>query len=246
MMRTTCNKNRNDKRGNADPWSRMALIGLLFVSGVGARVDDGVPGPWDGELFTVQRDPVAFARDVTTTFATTPPAPSLFTQADAVAYELLRHTKSMEEVDAMRTAQALWDEGETLGLDPFLFLAVIHIESFYNHRAISPVGAEGLMQLMPHTAELMAREENIRWHMGDSFDPVVNVRLGARYLARLARRFRRLDVALTAYNRGPGATSYILRHHGDLPPAVAAFYAEKVLQRYKHLRQVYGGLPRDV
>ena len=55
-----------------------------------------------------------------------------------------------------RTAQALCEEADELGYDPLMFLALIHVESNYNHLAISYVGAEGLMQLMPPTAEWTA------------------------------------------------------------------------------------------
>ena len=116
------------------------------------------------------------------------------------------------------------------------------VESSYNHLALSPVGAEGLMQLMPATAAGIAPESMRRCHI---FEPAANVRVGARYLAQLGRMFPHDRIAaLTAYNRGPEATRRILRsHHHRIPRAVAATYATRVLARYAALHRAYGALP---
>ncbi|MEZ4272590.1 MAG: transglycosylase SLT domain-containing protein [Myxococcota bacterium] len=117
------------------------------------------------------------------------------------------------------------------------------MESNYNHLAISPVGAEGLMQLMPPTAAWTANKYDLQWPEQHSFDPELNVRLGARYLALLTREFKgHMDLALTAYNRGPSATRYILGRHGRLPKDVRDFYATKVLDKYSALKHMYGHL----
>lgn len=82
-------------------------------------------------------------------------------------------------------------------LDPALLLAVTVRESGGDPAAVSPRGAQGLMQLMPGTA----REVGV----SDSFDPGQNLRGGARYLARMLARYDGdLDLALAAYNAGPG------------------------------------------
>ena len=74
----------------------------------------------------------------------------------------------------------------------------------------------------------------------DAFDPETNVRLGIRYIAYLHRQFRRLDVALTAYNRGPEAVRAMLAENdGQLPQDVYLGYASKVMTRYKQLKKRY-------
>lgn len=186
------------------------------------------------------RDPKEFVADL----AIVMPRPTIvLTRQDAVAQELLKFSRTMSTQDALRTAQAISEESERLGYDPLLFLALIHIESFYDHLALSPVGAEGLMQLMPPTAEWMASRLQLRWDEGHTFDPVLNVRLGAHYLAYLHREFGRMDYALTAYNRGPHATRYLVDRFGRLPPPVYDFYAAKVLGYYEKLKATYGKLP---
>ena len=84
------------------------------------------------------------------------------------------------------------------------------------------------------------------WDERHSFDPVLNVRLGSRYLALLLEDFGgRMDYAFTAYNRGPSATRYILRKYGRLPRDIRDFYATKVLNKYRSLRQTFGHLPNS-
>lgn len=186
------------------------------------------------------RDPKEFVSDL----AIVMPRPTIvLTRQDAVAQELLKFSRTMSTQDVLRTAQAIGEEAERLGYDPLLLLALIHIESFYDHLALSAVGAEGLMQLMPPTAEWMAGRLQLRWDEGHTFDPVLNVRLGSQYLAYLHREFGRMDYALTAYNRGPHATRYLVDRFGRLPPPIYDFYAAKVLGHYEKLKAMYGKLP---
>ena len=83
-------------------------------------------------------------------------------------------------------------------LDPDLVNSVIHAESGFNSRAVSPKGARGLMQLMPGTANQLG--------VNDAFDPQANVTGGSRYLRELLERYNfDLVKALAAYNAGPAA-----------------------------------------
>jgi soluble lytic murein transglycosylase-like protein len=111
-------------------------------------------------------------------------------------------------------------------LDPLLVKAMIYVESRENPNAISPKGAMGLMQLMPGTARALGVE--------DPFRPGDNIRGGVQYLADMVERFRgRLDLALAAYNAGPGA----VEKYGGLPPyPETRDYVTRVMDAYRRLR----------
>jgi soluble lytic murein transglycosylase-like protein len=119
--------------------------------------------------------------------------------------------------------EVIREQGERTQLDPNLLKAVIRNESNFNPRAVSPVGAQGLMQLMPGTARGLGVQ--------DSFDPVQNVAGGAKYLKSLLNRYdQSLPLALAAYNAGPGAVD----KHGGVPPyAETTRYVQKVIQSYR-------------
>jgi soluble lytic murein transglycosylase len=96
-------------------------------------------------------------------------------------------------------------ETEENGVDPFLTAALIRQESMFNVSAVSRVGAVGLMQVMPATGQILARQLGIRRFDRDMLEnPELNVHLGIRYLADQLSNFDgRLPVVLAAYNAGP-------------------------------------------
>jgi soluble lytic murein transglycosylase-like protein len=109
------------------------------------------------------------------------------------------------------------------GDDPALVKAVVANESGFNATATSPVGAQGLMQLMPGTAAELG--------VSDAYDPAQNVAGGARYLAQLLQRFNGdVPLALAAYNAGPDAVE-----HGRIP-AETRDYVRSVLSSYAQYR----------
>ncbi len=95
--------------------------------------------------------------------------------------------------------------GSRHGVDPALLAAVAQQESGFDASAVSPAGAQGLMQFMPATARGLGV---------DPFDPASAVDGAARYLADLTRQFGSTELGLAAYNAGPGT----VRRHGGIPP----------------------------
>lgn len=112
------------------------------------------------------------------------------------------------------------------GIDAALLHAVITVESGYNHTAVSPKGATGLMQLMPGTAR--------RYGTANLLDPRENIRAGASYLRDLLAMFdNNLELALAAYNAGENA---VIRHGRRLPPySETQHYVPLVVAHYRRL-----------
>lgn len=114
------------------------------------------------------------------------------------------------------------DQASAQNLDPDLLKAVIRNESGFNPKAVSGVGAQGLMQLMPGTARGLG--------VTDSFDPAQNVAGGAKYLKGLVDKYHSLPKAIAAYNAGPSAVD----KYGGVPPyAETRTYVKRVLQSYQ-------------
>ena len=114
-------------------------------------------------------------------------------------------------------------------IDPAFVMAIISVESAFNVDAVSPKNAQGLMQLIPATAE--------RFHVKNVFDAEDNIRGGMAYLRWLLAFFRG-DVTLVAaaYNAGEGAVE---RHQGIPPYAETIDYVQKIQARYKRLTHPY-------
>lgn len=161
------------------------------------------------------------------------PPPSVARGADPSVEEIrqriARYHTGLADFEIERLARTILSESRARGLSPSLVLAVIQIESGYYNFAVSPVGALGLMQIMPATGEMLARDLGVPWRGPTTlFDPLVNVRFGIAYLAWLHREYGNLSTALAAYNWGPGHVSRQLAQ--GLP--VPRVYANDVINAY--------------
>lgn len=117
------------------------------------------------------------------------------------------------------------DAARRYNLDAGLMKAIMHTESGFNPNARSPVGAQGLMQLMPATAR--------RFNVSNAWDPAQNIEGSAKYLRWLLNRFNgRVDHVLAGYNAGEGNVD----KYGGIPPfRETQDYVRRVLSRYNNL-----------
>lgn len=116
----------------------------------------------------------------------------------------------------------LLNAGTKHGIDPDFIASVVHAESGFNVHAVSPKGAQGLMQLMPQTAQKLG--------VKDSFDPEANVDAGTKYLRALLDQYNgNVPKALAAYNAG---TNRVAQYNGVPPYRETRAYVRNIIVDY--------------
>jgi peptidoglycan DL-endopeptidase CwlO len=195
---------------NAQPGDLLAFGSP--VHHIGIYVGDGkmIAAPQEGEVVKVQDvgNPSVIRRVL--------PAESA---APAVA-----GASSTASLSGVPYADLFTRAGSRHGVDPALLAAVAQQESGFDASAVSPAGAQGLMQFMPATARGLGV---------DPFDPASAVDGAARYLADLTRQFGSTELGLAAYNAGPGT----VRRYGGIPPySETQDYVRSVMSKAEALR----------
>ena len=152
---------------------------------------------------------------------------------------LRSHRPDISEAESWRLSEVILEESAKRHLDPLLVTALIQVESGFKSAAVSPMGARGIMQIMPDTGKYLAQSLAGEYgfqpaaFMPESLDdPVLNLRLGIYYLHDLKKQFRDVDLALTAYNFGPADTQNRIVNNLDLSGEFAALVLD-AYQRHK-------------
>jgi soluble lytic murein transglycosylase-like protein len=150
-----------------------------------------------------------------------PPDDREIKAADPIEASAARNDPQRTDLAEQQTIeQKVRQAAEKYNLPPELISAVIRAESNFDAQAVSPAGAQGLMQLMPETARELGVE--------DPFDIEQNIDGGAKYLRNMLDRFGgSLRKALAAYNAGPGTVS---KYGGRVPYPETRQYVQRVLR----------------
>ncbi len=167
-------------------------------------------------------------------------------QSDAVKEHQLANIRTAIELQQTGMSQASRDSlAESIAtisgkhlLDPLLVIAVILVESRFDHKAVSSAGAQGLMQVQPSVVTALAERGKMLPSTKNIKDPRVNVELGVSYLAYLKEMFGDWKLALTAYNAGPSSVARKIAAKEKL----SFDYAQKVLSVRRDLRQQLAAL----
>ncbi len=150
------------------------------------------------------------------------------------------HRPDMIDAEAWRLSEVILEESVKRRLDPMMVVAVIQVESGFQNSSVSPMGARGLMQIMPETGkfltETLSREYGF---LAAAFrpetldDPLLNIRLGVYYLHDLTKQFKNLNLALLAYNAGPAEIQNRLEKNLEFSDE----YATAVLDTYQSYKK---------
>jgi soluble lytic murein transglycosylase len=156
---------------------------------------------------------------------------------------LRSHRPDISESESWRLSEVIYEESAKRQLDPLIITALVQVESGFKSAVVSPMGARGMMQIMPDTgkflAEAVAGEYGFQptaFRPESLDDPVLNLRLGIYYLHDLKKQFQHLKLALTAYNFGPADTQNRLENNHDLSDEFARLVLD-AYQRHKMIRQ---------
>lgn len=164
---------------------------------------------------TIKRDPFAATWKA-------PSGPSHVLSYAASAYKRLPARVTNSAVGYVDVSQVILREARNNNLDPLILEIIIKNESNFDPSAVSGVGAQGLMQLMPETAADLG--------ITNPFDPQQNVAAGARYFAEQYDAFGDVRLALAAYNAGPGN----VQAYGGVPPFEETIgYVDRIAGEYE-------------
>ncbi len=163
---------------------------------------------------------------------------------EAVTRILEKRLRGATKVSTPEIARHLLSLCRTYHYDPAFILAVIDVESGFNIRARSPVGALGLMQLMPATAQVVARKMEIPLRSPQRMvqDPLLNLTLGVAYLRMLREKYQDDSpyFQFAAYNIGPWKLDQLRKRPGGFRPDKTLKYYRTIREKMAHYRELAG------
>lgn len=146
--------------------------------------------------------------------------------------------------------ELVFSQASEHNVDPYLVFAIIRAESKYQNAAESAVGAKGLMQIMPETANWIAEQNGIEdFKMNDLYEPATNIAFGCWYLHSLSQEFNgNIPLIIVSYNAGRGRVQEWLvggtwdgepEAIDNIPFAETRQYLKNVLKNYEAYQAIY-------
>ncbi|PRX32648.1 soluble lytic murein transglycosylase [Orenia metallireducens] len=162
----------------------------------------------------------------------------------------INHKAILKIVYPLKHEEIILNEASKYYLDPYIIMAIIYVESKFKPEATSNKGARGLMQIMPATGTWIATMINdSSFCEDDLYNPEINIRYGAWYLAQLKKKFDdNMLVVLAAYNGGEGNVDRWLKENkwdgswqgsDKIPFAETRSYIAKVTKVYSKYKYLY-------
>lgn len=147
---------------------------------------------------------------------------ALVSSSGGASFRDALHSQTVQSLPATQWDSLILEASAKYGVDPGLVKSMMMAESSGNPNALSSAGAMGLMQLMPATAESLG--------VTNPWDPAQNIMGGTRYLRGLMDRFGDPELAVAAYNAGPGA---VRKFNGIPPYPETQGYVARVMGNWK-------------
>jgi soluble lytic murein transglycosylase len=205
--------------------AKLALVLILFL-----------PAPFGFKMLPLQMQNGSIRNILRTVEVRDKPRPKELVKVYSIVKS---HRSDISDSEAWRMSEVILEESSKRSIDPLLVLAVIQVESGFQYALVSPVGARGIMQIMPDTGKFLARVLGREYGFKAAAfrpesldDPLFNIRLGVYYLHDLRKQFESVNLALTAYNVGPAEIQNRLENNLELSDDFAAIVLE-AYQRYK-------------
>ena len=138
--------------------------------------------------------------------------------------------------EVSRLSEVIYNESKRYSYDPMFIMAIILTESSFKKGQKSSVGARGLMQVVPFVGKDLAKRTGVEWDGSKTlFEPETNIKLGTFHFFEQILKFGDIKKALLSYNLGESRLRGLIRGNKPLPKS----YLNKVLERYKMLKETY-------
>jgi len=147
-------------------------------------------------------------------------------EIDKIEYKILHIRHRIDQELLHQISTSIYQNCTKTNKDPDMILAIMAVESYFNPEAKSPTGAQGLMQVMPLWTDTFG--------VNNFYDINTNIKYGIEILSKYEKMYKRYDLVLTAYNRGPDTVNKLLRQ--GINPRTG--YSKAIIKTFNRLKRI--------